>query len=588
MKFFLSVLTALALLCIEHCNLYACTGLYVGSKCSVNGTTIIARSCDWELTTLMPYLRITEAVKNMPGRLVDGLNGFRYELPADTYRFISNPFPPVSDVGEFESFSINENGVAFSATVTGYVCEAACEADPLVPDGISEETLTSLAAPCAKSAREAIDILVRVMDRMGNLECNIVMVVDQKEAWYMEMYTGHQYCAIKMPDDMVAVFGNEFMIDTVDPNSDDVICSSGLFTLPQKGGFAVMDDNGRMNIRKTYMGDGRLIDFSHLRTWRGHSLLSPSTSGEYQTSEYYPLFFKPDKKVSVAEVMSIYRDRHEGTPFNPETSGCDQYRVIGDETQLEAHILEVYGNLPAPISCVAWFCTSEAAYSPFVPISNLVTDLSPYYKYCPMSWGLDLNAAQHIYKRLNAICANNRDLYGRAVKEYWATAEREMMDNFTFTFNEAVKIYESNPQRAEAMLTGFGVKVQNDFISDANRLFDEIMWHSMKYTRTNPYMWSLSDFSCTADPAPDFVPLYDVERRALSKGWSLTSGLKDGVLELSREGTVITISAGGPGRLSNGNVTVTRQDGTTDSKEYDVSLRDGRIYIPISEITLFD
>ena len=76
----------------------------------------------------------------------------------------------------------------------------------------------------------------------------------------MELYTGHQYAAVKMPEDKVAVFGNEFMLETIDADSEDVICSEGLFTLPEDKGFAIYDNDGNLDLYRTYSGDETVND----------------------------------------------------------------------------------------------------------------------------------------------------------------------------------------------------------------------------------------------------------------------------------------------------------------------------------------
>ena len=82
----------------------------------------------------------------------------------------------------------------------------------------------------------------------------------------MEIYGGHQYCALKAPNDCVACIGNEFAITTEYLTCEDTICSSELFSLPQNNNFAVNDSNGQMNIYASYVGKDRYTDFSHLRT----------------------------------------------------------------------------------------------------------------------------------------------------------------------------------------------------------------------------------------------------------------------------------------------------------------------------------
>lgn len=82
----------------------------------------------------------------------------------------------------------------------------------------------------------------------------------------MEIYAGHQYCAVKAPDDCVCALGNEFMLETVDKDSKDVIHSKDLFTLPEKYGFAKYNADGKMNLFNTYVGENNFSDYSHLRT----------------------------------------------------------------------------------------------------------------------------------------------------------------------------------------------------------------------------------------------------------------------------------------------------------------------------------
>ena len=82
----------------------------------------------------------------------------------------------------------------------------------------------------------------------------------------MEIYGGHQYCAVKAPADCVTATGNEFQIETIDENHPDVICSSTLFTLPAEKGFAAYDSNGKMNLFNTYAGPETERDTCRLRT----------------------------------------------------------------------------------------------------------------------------------------------------------------------------------------------------------------------------------------------------------------------------------------------------------------------------------
>lgn len=491
------------LLCLFRAE--ACTGLYIGKKCSADGSVMIGRSCDDNMNPQLPFLSIKESVKGVPGRMVRGTNGFRWELPKNACRLVELEYPDFGD-GYWGSGQMNEYGVALISTITAYNCNEVKAADPSVSDGISEETIHQVLAPVCKTAREAVELLAHVIDIKGAAGCEILMVADQNETWYMEIYSGHQYCAIRLPEDMVAVFGNEFMLDTVDSkDKSGVICSRNLFSLPKKSGFAVMDSSGKMNLRRTYSGDGRLYDFSHLRTWQGHRLLSPSSIGDYEHGTYYPLLFRPDEKVTLEQAMEIFRDRYWGTKYNPEDNDAWQNRVIGDETQQDVTIIQVRDDLPAPMSCVCWATLSEAAHAPYVPISNAITSCNENYGLCARELRYNPEQAQHIYKRINAFCAQNRKIYSKGVKDYWKTVERQVMEHYPKIVNKAAKAYSINPAEAAEILTSYCTAVQDKCIGDAHRIFDDMVWHMMKTTKTNQYRCDFKSLENHPKPQPPFV-----------------------------------------------------------------------------------
>ncbi len=247
---------------------------------------------------------------------------------------------------------MNECGLSVSATVTGYSSPQSLQFNNYVEDGINEGSIPLLVGMSCSNAKDGVELIAKIIDEVGSAEDNILMISDQNEAWYMEIYGGHQYCAVKAPSDCVAVIGNEFMLETVDENSEDVVCSPGLFSMPKDNGFASYNSDGKMNLFNTYAGPNRFVDYSHMRTWRGHNILAPSSSGNYSATTKYPLFFKPDNKVDVTDVMDIFRDRYEGTQYDIDVNGKNSYRSISTETSQTTQILETYKNLPQNMSVV--------------------------------------------------------------------------------------------------------------------------------------------------------------------------------------------------------------------------------------------
>ena len=285
----------------------ACTGVYVGKDVSDQGTYLIARSEDQGQGDYNKMFQVQPRVENVPGRFItDTATGFQIPLPATTYKYTYVPDYTRGDDGMYPGSCTNEYGVSITATVSTSTCEAWEAEDPFVEPGLREAILAASVAAVSTTAREAVDVLLGYVDEYGSEEGNTVMITDQDEAWIVEIYGGHQYCAMKMPDDKVAVFGNHNMIGLVDPKAtpeDGYIYSDGLFDTIDKLGLAVKEGE-LYHLAKSVTNNTR-EDYNNMRNWAGMTILAPSLAGEYDSDEFYPLFYSPDEKVSVLTVMDI-------------------------------------------------------------------------------------------------------------------------------------------------------------------------------------------------------------------------------------------------------------------------------------------
>lgn len=127
----------------------------------------------------------------------------------------------------------------------------------------------------------------------------------------------------------------------------------------------------------TYAG-GALANDASRCTWYGHSLLVPSTAGEYNTYTRYKLFYESDEKVSLTDIFELTRSRFEGTQWQPEEYNLLDQRVIGIERQMTCHAIEIYPKLPAAMACVNWTCMANAEHSVYLPQSSFITDVEAY------------------------------------------------------------------------------------------------------------------------------------------------------------------------------------------------------------------
>ena len=508
------MLLALGLL-LSSTSALACTGLYVGKQVSEDGATILARTVDTH-PCLTPTLEVVvPRVENTPGRkLTGGYTGFSYDLPDTTYKYTSTPFAACAG-GDYASAATNEMGVAVTATVTAYVQDAWYEADPMNWDtGLTEAVVTDLIASCAATAREGVEVVAKAIEQNGNCEQNIIMIADQNEAWYMETYTGHQWCAVKMPEDAVAVFGNEFMIQTIDPESDDVMYSEGLFTVPEEAGLTVLDEEGNVDLFSTYCGKGNLNAGANRRTWYGHVLLAPSTAGDYAMKTRYPLFYQPDEKVTLSDIFELTRSRFEGTEWNPEDTGRPDIRVIGIERQVNCGVIEIYDDLPAAMSAVTWTTVANAEHSVYLPLSNLITDVAEAFDHTPEgftsdSYGYDLSYAHTHFKRLCALSEQDREHYGTGVRAYWKSVEDALIAEYPSVLEETAKLYAEDPAKAAEYITNYTVEKQEKALADCDTMYDELTWYMIANTNTMTYNSSRGEFNTWKNFVPSLSQTED-------------------------------------------------------------------------------
>ncbi len=471
---------------------YACTAVYVGADASEDGTAIMAKSNDYQ-DVWANYVTITERVENKPGRVmpVDNDATVFAELPATTYRYTSTPWmdsaTAANGLGSDATVCTNEYGVAMIMSITSFSNAAALAADPLVTHGLSEFTAVDLVTCQSATAREGVEVLLSLIDTYGSSEVNIALIADQTEAWYVEMYSGHQYAAVKLPSDMVSVFGNEFSLEYASDYADTIL-SPELESLAVKNGFAVYGKNGEMNLLSTYSGDEVVTNYSHMRTWIGHQLLSPSAYGEYDKEVRYPLCFAADKKVSLLDVMEIMRNRFEGTEYSPDETGRTDMRVIGTDTALSVHIVQIYPQLPADMSCVTWESTGPALYGVFVPVSNAATSISAPYS---RNQGADMTGVfdtelypYYRFKELNTLSVekNAYKIYGEPVRAYWHQAEVEMVQTMQTVLENAQALDDSST--AKQYITDYCNAVQEQAFSDAGQLLNDVRWYMSKNSNT--------------------------------------------------------------------------------------------------------
>ncbi len=422
-NFFKVGLVAASLILSLSLEAFACTGFYVGKDVSEDGSVMIARTEDITSYSSKRFI-VHPAEDHAAGEMFLDAHGLTFPMPDHTYRYTATPASEHKGTGKapFGAAGFNELGVAATSTITAYPNEIAISADPFVKTGLHEHSCNDIILSQATSARHGIEIVADIVDKYGSGEGNIIMTADENEAWYMEIYTGHQYAAIKLPDDMAAVIPNAYMLGEIDVESPDVIVSENLVSLAKRSGI-FKGSNGKINLRETYAE--REKNSNTIRIWGGRRLLH----GEIEKDPYdteYTLLFKPSKKISVKDVMDASRTRYEGTKYSLDFENNKYLRGISTSRQEECHILQIRPDMPMEIANVMWLCLANAEFAPYVPYyASAITETPTICTLDPKEYNpLSMYWAS---RSLNTLCAQNRDLYGYTVKSYFSLYEKNLI-----------------------------------------------------------------------------------------------------------------------------------------------------------------
>ena len=402
----------------------ACTGVYVGKDVSADGSVMIARTEDMTSSNSKRFI-VHPAKDHENGESYTDAHGLSIEYPAHTYRYTATPGSAKRSIGSapFGAAGFNELGVAATSTITAYPNSKAINADPFVKNGLYELSANDIILSRATSARHGIEIVAEIVDTYGSGEGNIIMTADENEAWYMEIYTGHQYAAIKLPDDMAAVIPNAYMLGEIDIDSPDVIISKDLVNLAESKGF-LKKTNGKINLRQTYAEAEK--DSNSIRIWGGRRLLYGNIEKDPYKTEH-TLLFKPSQKITVKDVMDVTRTRYEGTKYSLDLPGNKYVRAIGTARQEECHILQIRPDMPKELACIEWLCLANAEFSPYLPYyATAITDTpvmckldAPEYDDLSMYWAS---------RSLATISALNRSLYGDKIKSFYDAYELSLIE----------------------------------------------------------------------------------------------------------------------------------------------------------------
>lgn len=295
--------------------LHACTNILVSKGASVDGSVMISYNAD--AGGFMEPLYWADAKDWADG---DSLEIYEW----DTGKFLGK----IKQVKHTYKVigNMNEYQVALGETTFGGREELYTNPKGIIDYG----SMMYIALQRAKTAREAIKVMTELVAQYGYCsEGESISISDPNEAWIFEIIgkgskeKGAVWVARRVPDGYICAHANQARIREVPLKDKDCLYAPDLFSFAEKMGywnsksdtaFSFVDAYCPLTPEGLFLCEGRV--------WSIFRRAAPSQNftSDYwrgvKTAEPYPLFIKPDKKLSVKDVQALMRDHFEGTDFD--------------------------------------------------------------------------------------------------------------------------------------------------------------------------------------------------------------------------------------------------------------------------------
>lgn len=273
-------------------------------------------------------------------------------------------------------------------------------------------SLMYIALQRSKTAREAIKVMTELVNEYGYYSSGeSFSIADANEAWIMEMIgkgegnKGAVWVAVRIPDGYISGHANQSRITTFPLNDpENCLYSPDVISFAREKGYFDGKDS-EFDFSAAYAPlDFGAIRFCDARVW---SLFRRCNSGMDKYITYIrgesldrmPLYIKPDKKLSVHDVMNLMRDHYQGTeldmtkgiaagPYNmPYRWRPLTWKFNGEEYFNErpistpqtgfSFVSQARSQMPREVGGVLWFGVDDTYFTVYTPMYASMTRV-PY------------------------------------------------------------------------------------------------------------------------------------------------------------------------------------------------------------------
>jgi dipeptidase len=386
-----------------------CTVIMVGKDASVDGSVMATHTadcgiCDWTW-------RHVPAADHKPGemrkiyhisqmRTWPPKEGLKWDMIKKDFAGLEIPQPPHTYGYVHGVFGyMNDQQLAMGESTVGNQRKIG---NTTSTPKMDITMLTLLAMERCKTAREAIQLMGSLAEKYGYGFVDggeMLAVTDAKEVWIFEIMPvgplwtpesgkpGAVWCGARIPDDQVSVCPNESRIGEIDVNNSDLfLASTNVISCAVENGLYDPASGKPFSWKRAYSPSqgSAATSGGRARLWRFFDIVAPSQKFRPETPNMdLPFSVKPDKKISVQDVMTMTRDKCQGTPLDPVRgirggpyANPNYYagtRTIGTRGAEYTTVTQCRSWLPAPIAGIVWLAWGSQDTSCYMPFYAGVT-----------------------------------------------------------------------------------------------------------------------------------------------------------------------------------------------------------------------
>lgn len=503
----------------------ACTSYLVTPGASVDGSSMISYAAD-------SHIRYGELYFIPGGPQPEG-SYYQAYYRGSHKPLAKIPHPPVTyTVIGF----MNEKQVAIGESTFG--------GRPELNDttgGIDYGSLMFVALQRSATAREVIKVIAELVEEYGYYGGGeSFSIADPNEVWFMEIVgkgTNMQYdrrtrqhfnadkgavwVAIRIPDGYISAHANHSRIMNFDREDLKTSISCKNLHLINEPGIATVYAHDVVSFarRKGYF-NGTEAEFSfsdafapldfgsarfcEARVW---SMFSKVNSNMMQYKDYamgydlsnrMPLYIKPERKLSVQDLISFKRDHLTGTeydmrndvgagpwalpyrwrPMTWEVDGKQYFHERTTATQQTAfsYIAQLRRNLPDPVGGILWFGVDDANTSVYVPMyagMQRVPETFAEGNGSILEYSED--AAFWVFNKVANFAYLRYSLKYPDIKKVQSQLEDRFFEMVPAVDKTAIELYKTDPQLAREFVTEFSVKWGDYTVERWEELFQFLM-----------------------------------------------------------------------------------------------------------------